>query len=99
MEPSAATGVLATLAATRLDRVRGGRLLLNEIDQLRATLLERMFGDGGVKVTEHDAETRGRPGVEKKPRIVVMKPPFTTRRANGKMRRHADLAHLAAAYR
>ena len=99
LEPSAGTGVLATLAATHLDRVHGGRLLLNEIDPLRATLLGRMFRGGGVTVTEHDAETMDAPGVEKKPRIVVMNPPFTTRRANGKMRRHADLAHLAAAYR
>ena len=98
-EPSAGTGVLATLAGTHLDQVHGGRLLLNEIDPQRAMLLEMMFGHEAV--TERDAETLGLDDVagEERPRIVVMNPPFTTRRSNGRMRRYADVAHLAAAYR
>ena len=62
-------------------------------------LLEMMFGHEAV--TERDAETLGLDDVagEERPRIVVMNPPFTTRRSNGRMRRYADVAHLAAAYR
>ena len=98
IEPSAGTGVLATLAAVHLDEVHGGRLRINEIDPQRATLLRRLFRDD--MVSEQDAETLGGKdtGTEDAPRIVVMNPPFTTRRSNGRMRRHADIAHLAAAY-
>ena len=97
LEPSAGTGVLATLAAAHLDEVHGGRLLLNEIDAQRATLLRRMFGD--CMVSEEDAEALSRTDPNIQPSVIVMNPPFTTRRANGTMRRNADLAHLAAACR
>ena len=97
LEPSAGTGVLATLAAAHLDEVHGGRLQVNEIDPQRAILLRRMFRKD--MVSEKDAETLGETDTSPQPSVIVMNPPFTTRRSNGKMRRHADLAHLAAACR
>ena len=97
LEPSAGTGVLATLAGAHPDQVHGERLLLNEIDPQRAMLLRKRYGDDAV--TEEDAETLGETLKGKELRVIVMNPPFTTRRSNGKMRRYADLAHLAAAYR
>ena len=50
-------------------------------------------------VSEKDAETLRETDANPQPSVIVMNPPFTTRRANGKMRRHADLTHLAAACR
>ena len=97
VEPSAGTGVLATLAAAHLDEAHGGRLRVNEIDPQRAMLLRRMFRDD--MVSEKDAETLRETDANPQPSVIVMNPPFTTRRANGKMRRHADLTHLAAACR
>ena len=97
VEPSAGTGVLATLAATHLDEAHGGRLLMNEIDPLRAILLRKLFREN--MVSEEDAETLGEDGNDPQPSVVVMNPPFTTRRANGKTRRYSDLVHLAAACR
>ena len=110
LEPSAGTGVLAMLAAAHLDPQRYGRLRIDEIDQKRcghlrvneidpqrAMLLRKLFGDRAVG--ENDAETLREKYEDLQPSVIVMNPPFTTRRSDGTMRRNADLAHLAAACR
>ena len=96
VEPSAGTGVLAVLAAAALDEAKGGELIVNEIDSYRAQLLRRLLGSRTVM--NEDAEQLGGLRPELRPSLILMNPPFTSRRPNGTTRRHADLAHLAAAY-
>ena len=90
LEPSAGTGLLAAFA-----RRAGARLVLNEIDPMRACMLEAAFPD--VPVTRHDAELIDdllAPGI--RPTAILINPPFS--RSLG---RHADplaaYRHLRAA--
>ena len=96
LEPSAGTGMLAALAALRLDAAAGGQLHLNELAAVRAGLLRRLFPD--APVTRHDAESIRDllPGV--RPGVVLMNPPFSRSPHITRLRRDADLRHVRAAY-
>ena len=90
LEPSAGTGLLAAFA-----RRAGAGLVLNELDPLRAEMLQAAFP--GVRVTRHDAELIHDllpPAI--RPTAVLINPPFS--RSVG---RHADplaaFRHLRAA--
>jgi predicted RNA methylase len=71
LEPSAGTGLLATLA-----ELAGGALVLNELADTRAGLLARLFP--GLSVTRFDAaqiDDHLDPGI--RPSVVLMNPPFS----------------------
>jgi predicted RNA methylase len=71
LEPSAGTGLLAIHA-----ELAGGGLVLNELGDTRADLLDRLFPD--VAVTRHDAahiHDHLDPAV--RPTVVLMNPPFS----------------------
>ena len=94
LEPSAGTGVLAAMSAPWLPARSARQLLLNERDSDRQALLGKLFAN--KYVSGEDAEELGT--TTPRPSVIIMNPPFTTRRANGKMKRNADMAHLRAAY-
>jgi predicted RNA methylase len=90
LEPSAGTGLLAVFA-----RVRGARLVLNELDEMRATLLRRLFrpasaGQGNAEQI-HDLLD---PALV--PSIVLINPPFTAS-PHRTSHTHAAHAHLRSA--
>jgi len=90
LEPSAGTGSLAVFA-----RIRGATLILNELDDLRAALLRRLFrptpvGQGNAEQI-HDLLD---PSLV--PSIVLINPPFTVG-AHRACDRHAAHAHLRSA--
>ncbi|MBK8209125.1 MAG: strawberry notch family protein [Rhodospirillales bacterium] len=90
LEPSAGTGLLAVFA-----RIRGATLILNELDDLRAALLRRLFrptpvGQGNAEQI-HDLLD---PSLV--PSIVLINPPFTVG-AHRACDRHAAHAHLRSA--
>ncbi len=96
LEPSAGTGMLAAMAATRVDRQAGGALTLNELAETRSGVLALLFPD--AHLTRHDAEQLGdRTGAAAD--IVLMNPPFSRTAAVARTRRDADLRHVMAAYR
>ena len=71
LEPSAGTGLLAILA-----EISGGRLLLNELAETRADLLDALFP--AITVTRVDAaqiDDHLAPGAV--PTVVLMNPPFS----------------------
>ncbi len=71
LEPSAGTGLLAILA-----EISGGRLLLNELAETRADLLDALFP--AIAVTRFDAaqiDDHLAPGAV--PTVVLMNPPFS----------------------
>jgi len=71
LEPSAGTGLLAILA-----EMRGARLVLNELEPVRAALLQRLFPD--VPVTRHDAaQIDDHLDGAIRPSVVLMNPPFS----------------------
>lgn len=71
LEPSAGTGLLAVFA-----QIAGAGLVLNELAQTRAALLGQLFP--GVPVTRHDAaHIHDYLGVETRPTVVLMNPPFS----------------------
>ena len=90
LEPSAGTGLLAVFA-----RIRGARLVLNELDDLRAALLRRLFrptpvgqGNGEHIHDLLDASVQ--------PSVVLVNPPFSVSpHRTGTTR--AALAHLRSA--
>ena len=95
LEPSAGTGMLAH-AVLALEP--GARMVLNELEPVRAAVLCEIFGR--EKVSQRDAVSLrhwepGSRGVDR----VVMNPPFSRRR--GEARRHmgTDAEHVAAALR
>ena len=91
LEPSAGTGLLAILA-----EICGGALMLNELAEIRAGLLSRLFP--GIPVTRFDAaqiDDHLDPGTT--PSVVLMNPPFSAMaHVQGRM---ADAAfrHVASA--
>ena len=97
LEPSAGTGMLAALAALRIDEKAGGSLHLNELAGTRARLLRYCFPD--TAVSRHDAEHIGDLLPEVQPSVVLMNPPFSRSPHLDRMRRDADLRHVRAAYR
>lgn len=71
LEPSAGTGLLAILA-----ELKGGALVLNELADLRASLLCRLFAS--TPVTRFDAaQIDDHLPREVRPSVVVMNPPFS----------------------
>jgi predicted RNA methylase len=71
LEPSAGTGLLAIHA-----EFAGGSLVLNEIADIRADLLDRLFR--GVSVTQHDAAyIHDHLDAAVRPSVVLMNPPFS----------------------
>jgi predicted RNA methylase len=85
LEPSAGTGLLAILA-----EIAGGALVLNELADTRATLLDHLFP--GVTVTRFDAaqiDDHLAPSIT--PTVMLMNPPFSAM-ANVD-RRMADAAY------
>lgn len=89
LEPSAGTGMLAVHAA-----FAGARLVLNERDDQRATLLSRALQH---EVTMHDGEFINDllpSGV--RPSVVLINPPFSRSEARGRDR-HAGARHLRSA--
>ena len=96
LEPSAGTGMLAALAALRIDEAAGGSLHLNELAGTRAGLLRYCFPD--TRVSRHDAEHIGDLLPEVQPSVVLMNPPFSRSPHLDRMRRDADLRHVRAAY-
>ncbi|MEO8884087.1 MAG: bifunctional class I SAM-dependent methyltransferase/DEAD/DEAH box helicase [Devosia sp.] len=91
LEPSAGTGLLAILA-----EIAGGRLILNELAELRAELLSSLFPT--VPVTRFDAaqiDDHLDPALV--PSVVLMNPPFSVMaNVEGRMA-DAALRHVASA--
>ena len=69
LEPSAGTGLLAVQAYRKTRRV-----ILNEIDPLRASLLARLFA--GTTVSETDGATIA-DRLSQRPTVVLMNPPYS----------------------
>src|SRR6202453_4943397 len=71
LEPSAGTGLLAILA-----ELAGGTLALNELADTRSGLLARLFP--GIPVSRFDAaQIDDHLGVDIRPSVVLMNPPFS----------------------
>jgi predicted RNA methylase len=91
LEPSAGTGLLAIHA-----ELVGGRLVLNELADTRADLLERLFA--GVSVTRHDAaHIHDHLDPTVRPTVVVMNPPFSVAALVEGRVADAALRHIASA--
>ena len=91
LEPSAGTGLLAILA-----ELAGGSLMLNELAEGRAALLDHLFAD--VEVTRFDAaQIDDHLDANVVPSVVLMNPPFSA--VTNVDRRMADAAfrHIASA--
>ena len=91
LEPSAGTGLLAIQA-----EIAGARLVLNELAETRAALLDLLFPGAGV--TAYDAATihdRLDPAII--PDVVVMNPPFSAIAHVDKRMKDAALRHIGAA--
>ena len=97
LEPSAGTGLLASVSGLKLDGAADGRMALNELTATRAGLLRLAFPETGV--TRHDAELIHDMLPELRPSAVVMNPPFTRAALTLKTPGEMDLRHVAAAYR
>ena len=69
LEPSAGTGLLAVQAYRKTRRI-----ILNEIDPLRASLLARLFA--GTTVSETDGATIA-DHLSQRPTVVLMNPPYS----------------------
>jgi predicted RNA methylase len=71
LEPSAGTGLLAILA-----ELAGAALVLNELADIRAGLLDHLFP--GVSVSRFDAaQIDDHLGTDVRPSVVLMNPPFS----------------------
>jgi predicted RNA methylase len=91
LEPSAGAGLLAIHA-----ELAGGSLVLNELADTRADLLERLFP--GVGVTRHDAaHIHDHLDSAVRPTVVLMNPPFSVAaHVDGRVA-DAALRHLSSA--
>ena len=91
LEPSAGTGLLAIFA-----ELAGGSLVLNELADTRAHLLDRLFP--GVAVTRHDAaHIHDHLDAGIRPSVVLMNPPFSVAaHVDGRVA-DAALRHIASA--
>src|SRR5579871_5568918 len=91
LEPSAGTGLLAILA-----EIAGGSLVLNELAETRAMLLDQLFP--GVIVTRFDAaQIDDHLDAAITPSIVVMNPPFSAMANVDRRMADAALRHVASA--
>lgn len=91
LEPSAGTGLLAIFA-----ELAGTSLVLNELAETRAALLDSLFP--GAAVTRHDAaHIHDHLDVGIRPSVVLMNPPFSVAaHVDGKVA-DAALRHIASA--
>lgn len=90
LEPSAGTGLLAMFA-----ELAGGALVLNELAEARAALLDQLFAD--VKVTRFDAsqiDDHLDAGIV--PSVVLMNPPFSALANVDRRVAEATLRHIAS---
>src|SRR6202453_3642848 len=91
LEPSAGTGLLAILA-----ELAGGALALNELADTRAGLLARLFP--GIPVSRFDAaQIDDHLGVDIRPSVVLMNPPFSAMAHLDRRMADAALAHIRSA--
>ncbi|MBN8847138.1 MAG: strawberry notch family protein [Sphingomonas sp.] len=91
LEPSAGTGMLAIHAElARAD------LALNELAEVRATLLGRLFP--GIAVSHHDAASiDDRLSSAVRPTVVLMNPPFSATADVDRAMKDTALRHIASA--
>uniref|UniRef100_UPI0035695551 strawberry notch-like NTP hydrolase domain-containing protein n=1 Tax=Sphingomonas sp. TaxID=28214 RepID=UPI0035695551 len=91
LEPSAGTGLLAVHAYAA-----GAPLFLNELAEIRAELLARLFP--GIDVARHDAANiDDYLPLAIRPTVVLMNPPFSAVAHVGRAMRDAALRHIASA--
>ncbi|WP_316234524.1 strawberry notch-like NTP hydrolase domain-containing protein [Bradyrhizobium sp. SZCCHNR1020] len=91
LEPSAGTGLLAIFA-----ELAGGALVLNELAEARAALLDHLFP--GVKVTRFDAaQIDDHLDVGIAPSVVLMNPPFSVMANVDRRMADAALRHVRSA--
>lgn len=91
LEPSAGTGLLAIFA-----ELAGGALVLNELAEARAELLEHLFA--GVKLTRFDAaQIDDHLDASVAPSVVLMNPPFSALANVDRRMADAALRHIASA--
>lgn len=77
LEPSAGTGIIASLVAAQT-----GRCILNELEPVRAQLLEAIFP--AATVSRHDGAKLGALLAQtERPSAVVMNPPFSVSQSRG----------------
>ena len=91
LEPSAGTGLLAILA-----ELAGGSLVLNELAEARAGLLDHLFP--GIAVTRFDAaqiDDHLQPDIV--PSVVLMNPPFSAVAHVDRRMADAALRHISSA--
>jgi predicted RNA methylase len=91
LEPSAGTGLLAILA-----ELAGGSLVLNELAEARAALLDHLFP--GIAVTRFDAaqiDDHLDAGIA--PAVVLMNPPFSAMANVDRRMADAALRHVTSA--
>ena len=92
LEPSAGTGMLAVFAG-----MTRARLALNEIADVRAFLLKRLFPD--AVVTAHDAANiHDRLDPHVNPSVVLMNPPFSATLHVAQRRMDTTFKHIASAF-
>lgn len=90
LEPSAGTGIIASLAKGTVKE-----LILNELEPTRADLLEAVFP--GTKVYRHDgAKLSALLSGTERPSVVLMNPPFSVSQSRGQDQNTAA-RHLRAA--
>lgn len=91
LEPSAGTGLLAIFA-----ELAGGALVLNELAESRASLLDHLFAD--VNVTRFDAaQIHDQLEASVVPSVVLMNPPFSALANVDRRIAGATLRHIASA--
>ena len=91
LEPSAGTGLLAILA-----ELAGGSLVLNELAETRAGLLDLLFPD--IPVTRFDAaQIDDHLGAGIAPSVVLMNPPFSAMANVDRRMADAALRHISSA--
>ena len=91
LEPSAGTGLLAILA-----ELAGGSLVLNELAEARAALLDHLFP--GIAVTRFDAaQIDDHLDAAIAPSVVLMNPPFSAMANVDRRMADAALRHVTSA--
>ena len=87
---------MAAMVQVRLLRNSGGKLILNELGQLRAELLQLLFRQ--TAVTKHNAEHIGDYLAVVTPDVIVMNPPFSRSPGMTSAQADADVKHVRSAY-
>jgi predicted RNA methylase len=91
LEPSAGTGLLAILA-----ELQGARIVLNELTEVRAGLLTRLFPN--VQVTRFDAaQIDDHLAVDVRPSVILMNPPFSAMAHVAGSAHDATFRHISSA--